>query len=1305
MKKMLLLLLLFSGMANAQIVNIPDANFKAKLLAADVTNPIALGATDNQMKIDANNDGEIQVSEAAAVYKLRLWNSVIFNLDGISGFTNLTSLDCSGNVLFTLDVSALTNLTLLNCSTNFIQTLTLGSQPNLASLFCDNNRLTTISGLSNSGNLVRLFCSNNQLTSLDASSLLNMQILICTGNNLTSLNVTGLSNMTLLMCSSNNLSTLNLTGLTSLNTLECNNNEFTSLNVTPLTSLKSLNCFYNQLTSLDLSQSTALEYLNCGENNITTLNLNGLTHLNALECSYLPNNVVINGANLNALTGFVYTGSNTVMTLNGFPNLNYLSLTLPQPAITLNVSGFNAGCTLTLVNSIMTSLTVNGVGTTHLGAINCSNSQLTSLSLNGLSNLSALNCDGNKLASLNLTNLPGLTRLEIGRNKISTLNLSNVPNLKHLNCNNNKLLSLDVTGLTALEYLDCSNSMSIDLVGNQIMDLNIGGLTHLKHLDCSNYGFSGQLGALGNKITSLNLTNLTQLEQLRCSKNNIPTLVVNGLTNLTHLDCSLNLLTSLDLIGLTNLKYLNYSYNSLSTLNMTGLVNITELYCSYNSISTLTVVNMPNLANLDCSHNLLTTLNLSGLTQLVSLNCDSNLLTTLDVSNLSSLISLSCNSSNLNSLDVTNLPDLLYLNCNNNNLATLDLSNSLQLSSLYCANNDLNSLEVSALTDLAFFQCDLNNLTTLDVWPLTNLVEFSCGSNLLTSIDTSFMPNLISLQCDHNAITSLDLAQSPHLIGVFCNNNQITTLDLSHAARLESLWCNDNPFLTNLSIKNSSYETSLSVANNPALAYICADDDEVASVQTQLNTLGMTSTVCNSYCSFTPGGPHNTVVGTTIFDGNNNGCNINDPLHPNIRIDITDGPVTGSAFTNSEGNCTFFTDAGSYTIFPNIENASAFNISPASALINFPNNNNNISNQSFCLSPNGNHPDIEVVVTPIGPARPGFDALYKVVYKNKGNQSVSGNIELTFDDARLDLITASPAAAQTGSNLTWTYSSLLPFESRSIDLTFNVNSPTETPAVNNGDILTFAASITPVTADESPLDNQFTLNQTVVGPFDPNQKTCLEGNTVGPAQIGKYLHYNIDFENLGTAEAVNVVVKDVIDENMFDIKSLQVLYASHEMQASIRGNVVEFIFKNINLAPVAGDPPVGGHGTILFKIKTKETLQAGDHVENIANIYFDYNAPIETNPARTTFSVLGTSEFTADESIVLHPNPTKDYLNIKCDSTVKSIEMYDIQGRILQTVLESNSAVKLDMTGNASGIYFVKITTEKGKHVEKIIKE
>jgi hypothetical protein len=111
MKKLytLLFITLIGFIGNAQIVNIPDANFKAKLLTANTTNQIAStqtpslsGNVTSYNSIDTNNDGEIQVSEALAIKWLKVNASVIADLTGIQSFSNLMSLNCATNQLTNL---------------------------------------------------------------------------------------------------------------------------------------------------------------------------------------------------------------------------------------------------------------------------------------------------------------------------------------------------------------------------------------------------------------------------------------------------------------------------------------------------------------------------------------------------------------------------------------------------------------------------------------------------------------------------------------------------------------------------------------------------------------------------------------------------------------------------------------------------------------------------------------------------------------------------------------------------------------------------------------------------------------------------------------------------------------------------------------------------------------------------------------------------------------------------------------------------------------------------------------------------
>ena len=98
--------------------------------------------------------------------------------------------------------------------------------------------------------------------------------------------------------------------------------------------------------------------------------------------------------------------------------------------------------------------------------------------------------------------------------------------------------------------------------------------------------------------------------------------------------------------------------------------------------------------------------------------------------------------------------------------------------------------------------------------------------------------------------------------------------------------------------------------------------------------------------------------------------------------------------------------------------------------------------------------------------------------------------------------------------------------------------------MNIGDILNFTATISPVSGDETVADNSFILNEVVRGSFDPNDKTCLEGDTMTPEQVGKYLHYLIRFQNSGTAAAENIVVKDIIDTEKYDVNSLELVSSS-----------------------------------------------------------------------------------------------------------------------------------------------------------------
>ena len=171
------------------IVYIPDSNFKTRLLYANVWNNVAENAAGFNMKIDINNDNEIQVSEALLVRKINVHNGgYIQSMEGISAFTNLISLNCSFNGLSSLDVSALPNLKILDCSRNNISSLNVTGLVNLEELNCFLNSLTSLS-IGSLSSLKKLECSGNQLLFLNLSGLSNLIEAYCGHNQISSLSI------------------------------------------------------------------------------------------------------------------------------------------------------------------------------------------------------------------------------------------------------------------------------------------------------------------------------------------------------------------------------------------------------------------------------------------------------------------------------------------------------------------------------------------------------------------------------------------------------------------------------------------------------------------------------------------------------------------------------------------------------------------------------------------------------------------------------------------------------------------------------------------------------------------------------------------------------------------------------------------------------------------------------------------------------------------------------------------------------------------------------------------------------------
>ncbi len=746
-----------------EIVNIPDPNFKAALVA-------------NTYNINTNGDSEIQVSEAQALDgAISVTNLGISDLTGIEAFTEIRWLYCYNNQLTSLDLSANTNLKTVWCYNNQLTSLVLNS-PALNFLDCRQNQLAALD-LSGWNNLVTLNCSNNQMGTLNVSNHVNLEELICTNNQLTSLTMTPSAGLTKLQCGNNLLTSLDVSANTNLATLHCYQNRLPSLDVSSHAKITDLRCHDNLLPTLDVSTNTNLVTLYCYKNQLGSLDVSVNTKLRNLWC------------NTNQLSSLSLR-TNTVLTSLrcGFNQLSDLDL------------------------SANTSLTYMDSRNNLLASLNMRNGNYWDVTtFDARENAPGLcvKVDNVAYAESNWTNVDPGTTFSLYCGEV------NVPDENFLSSLlSNPAINTDGDGRIMVAEAESFDGF-LDVSGLSISDLTgIEAFTSLTGLDCS-----------ANGISKLSLDQNVSLTQLDCSQNQLTLLNIRngGNSNFTSFSATSN--PSLVCIEVDDVAYAqaNWSDNvgpgaefsirciveipdpdfkaallSNPAINTSGddEIQLAEAQAFTGSIN----VNSKGIDDLT---------GIETFTQLSSLNCNSNDLINLDVSANVALDTLDCYGNNLT--DLRTGPGLLSLDCSSNSLTSIDLSLSTELRRYIGYWNQLSTIDISANTQLEILHIGINQLTSLDVSANTNLDYLHCGQNQLTALDVSANTALTTLFCNFNSISSFDISANPNLTFMVCNSNELTSLNLKNGSNvgLSDFSAIDNPDLECVQVDDVSRANAL----------------------------------------------------------------------------------------------------------------------------------------------------------------------------------------------------------------------------------------------------------------------------------------------------------------------------------------------------------------------------------------------------------------------------------------------------------------------------------------------------------------
>jgi uncharacterized repeat protein (TIGR01451 family) len=338
------------------------------------------------------------------------------------------------------------------------------------------------------------------------------------------------------------------------------------------------------------------------------------------------------------------------------------------------------------------------------------------------------------------------------------------------------------------------------------------------------------------------------------------------------------------------------------------------------------------------------------------------------------------------------------------------------------------------------------------------------------------------------------------------------------------------------------------------------------------------------------------------------------------------------------------------------------------------------------------------------PPRPGFIYQNMIQITNNGNQTIpSGTLIFTANSVVTITSVSVSGTTPITNGFTYNYTNLAPNQSIYIYVTMQV--PT-IPTVTLGQTLTNTVSVSAPTNDINVLNNNSSITQTIVGSYDPNDKQESHGGRIVHAAFtsNDYLTYTIQFENTGTAEAINIRVEDVLDAQL-DETSLRMVSASNPYVLDRVGSNLTWRFDGVNLPPSSPASTTIGHGYITFQIKPKAGYAIGDVIPNSANIYFDFNPAIVTNVCTTEFVTNLGAETLAFDNLKYYPNPVKNTLSISNSSIIDSIEITSILGQQMMNQKVTSLQTEVDLSELSNGIYFVKISSEGQEKTMKIIKE
>ena len=150
------------------------------------------------------------------------------------------------------------------------------------------------------------------------------------------------------------------------------------------------------------------------------------------------------------------------------------------------------------------------------------------------------------------------------------------------------------------------------------------------------------------------------------------------------------------------------------------------------------------------------------------------------------------------------------------------------------------------------------------------------------------------------------------------------------------------------------------------------------------------------------------------------------------------------------------------------------------------------------------------------------------------------------------------------------------------------------------------------------------------------------------------------------------------------------------------GLTTEYQLFEISLAGYTGDGA-------FITIGNRGNDNARIYVDNVT-LYDTLSQP--DNPDEPDDST-AICQYDLSHLVRLYPNPARDYVDVRVSDEnvhISGVEVYDIYGKVVRTVVGANNystlqTTRINLSGLVTGMYWIRLSTDKGYITKKFIKQ